>query len=369
MAITRVRITEAIKKWAFETTDLKKESFVEVITKNKWLQPDYRFYLQPTVKQLGMFASQLHVPFGSLLLREPPKQEDIRLAFRTQKNAPAQVSLTVRDVIYEMKRKQAWFREESGTATEKISLIGSTKGFDNKQTLRVVLSLINLGHFATARELFNDLRDQLAHLGILNMQKGSAGIGTNRPLSVKELRAFVLLDDYAPLIFINQKDSYTARIFSLIHEFVHILDGSDELLSGEDRDVAEERNINKVVSSFLMPEVQFKKLFTPDNLIKAARYFNTSPEATAIRAQEMGLIANAHDLDLPPVSSVVRKSGGGNPYNNALSLNDKRYMDALISAQERGSLQPTQAASLIGISYKMLDRTVEIFNEREVLTE
>jgi Zn-dependent peptidase ImmA (M78 family) len=363
MAITRVQIKELLKEWAFATTDLHDEAISGIIQNNKWLQPTYKFYLQPTVKQLGNFAQKLHIPFGSLLLTEPPKQEDIRLAFRTQENAPAQVSLTVRDVIYEMKRKQAWFKEESGL-TQKLSLIGSAKGMDNDQTLNAVKDLLVLKYFSTARDLYDGLRDQLAHLGILNMQKGGAGISTRRPLDVKELRAFVLLDDYAPLIFINQKDSYTTRIFSLIHEFVHILDGSDELLSGKDKDIVEERNINKVVAAFLMPEQAFKRIFDPDKPIKTAHHFDTSPEATAIRAQQLGLVQNADDLAFPPIPPDVKRDGG-NSYNNALSLNDKRFMNTLIAAQERGSVQPTQAASLIGISYKMLDRTVETFNERE----
>ncbi|WP_290123711.1 hypothetical protein [Paucilactobacillus hokkaidonensis] len=42
-------------------------------------------------------------------------------------------------------------------------------------------------------------------------------------------------------------------------------------------------------------------------------------------------------------------------------------MNALVSAQETGTIQPTQAATLIGISYKMLDKTIETFNEREAL--
>lgn len=113
------------------------------------------------------------------------------------------------------------------------------------------------------------------------MQKGGAGLGTNRPLEVNELRAFVLLDDYAPLIFINQKDSYTARIFSLIHEFIHILHGTDELLSGNDCRIVEERHINKVVAAFLKPPSEFRVHVDRKSVGRTARYsasvLNPSP--------------------------------------------------------------------------------------------
>lgn len=366
MTVTRVTIRESLKRWAFETTDLDDSTLANIVEKNKWLQKTSSIYLQPTVKQLGGFASRLHVSFGSLLLDNPPKAEDIRLAFRTRKNAPANVSLNVRDIIYEMKRKQAWFKEESGMANQKLSLIGCANGMNNKETLNTLENLLKLNYFKSARELYNDLRDQLALLGVLNMQKGGAGLGTQRPLAISEMRAFVLLDDFAPLIFINQKDSYTARIFSLVHEFVHILHGSDELLSTMQEDIAEERNINKVVSAFLMPKDKFNNLYDNYDIIKIAQYFNVSPYAAAIRAQQIGLIKTIDEVELPTEPATQKKSSGGNSYFNALRLNDKRYMNALIAAQEKGNLQPTQAASLIGISYKMLDKTVDTFNEREV---
>ena len=34
---------------------------------------------------------------------------------------------------------------------------------------------------------------------------------------------FTLIDAYAPLIFINAADSESGRVFSLLHEFVHIV--------------------------------------------------------------------------------------------------------------------------------------------------
>jgi Zn-dependent peptidase ImmA (M78 family) len=367
VVITRIDVHRELIDWAFEITDLSLESQHKVLQDTKWLQENFTHYLQPTVKQLGSFATHLHVPFGDLLLDKAPKLEDIRLAFRTQENAPAQVSLTVRDIIYEMQRKQAWFKENSQIATHKLAFIGSAAGNDVNETLKVVNRYLVLAHFPSPRDLFKDLRNQLAKIGILVMQKGGAGLGTKRPLEVSELRAFVLLDDFAPLIFINQKDSYTARIFSLIHEFIHILHGTDELLSGNDRDIVEERQINKVAAAFLMPILEFKVRFDSNNVDRTARYFGVSPQAVAIRARGLGLINSIDDVDYMPPAVAPKSSSGNqyNIYNTALSYNDRRYMSVLVAAQENGTVLPTEAASLIGISYKMLDRTIEIFNERE----
>jgi len=370
MVAMRIPVRRKNIDWAFSETDVSEEKQFKVREGHKWLQDSDKNYLKPTIKQLESFANQLHVPFGNLLLKKIPELEDIQLAFRTKENAPAKVSLNVRSIIYEMQRKQAWFKEESGYATNKLNLIGvmATERITVTDAVEKVRYFLDLQHFGSARELFNNLRNQLAYHGILVMQKGGVGLGTNRPLEITQIRAFVLLDDYAPLIFLNQRDSYTARIFSLIHEFVHILRGTDELFVNVDETLKEERFINKVVASFLMPSAEFIKafdLFETNATDKVASYFNVSPFSAAIRAKNLNLIN-----DIPAYSddrTIPKKKGsGGNPYNRALSLNDNRYTTALVSSQEEGKLLPTKAADLLGISTKMLEKTIRIFNEREV---
>lgn len=367
MAETRIGIKKAMVDWAFGLTDLSDEKKAIILDETRWLQKDFNNYLNPTVNQLSLFATKLHVPFGNLLLDTPPKLESIRLAFRTQNNAPATVSLNVRETIYEMQRKQAWFKHESGYALEHLDFVGVAKNIDLLESLQILKRLVKWEHFSSPRELYNDLRDKIAKLGVLVMQKGGVGLGTNRPIDVRELRAFVMLDEYAPLIFINQKDSYTARVFSLIHEFVHILRGTDELLNEIDKDVQEERIINGISASFLMPECEFVEKFSTENLDKTSKYFNVSSEAAAIRAYNLNLINSVDEVKLDNGNQLAnkKKKSGGNPYKNALSLNDGRYMAAVVSAQDTGRILPTQAASLIGISLKMLDKTVQNYNERE----
>jgi len=367
MAETRIGIKKQMIDWAFGLTDLSEEKLEKTIENTRWLQQDFDNYLNPTVKQLSVFASQLHVPFGNLLLETPPELKSIRLAFRTQNNAPASVSLNVRETIYEMQRKQYWFKNESGYAIKHLEFVGIAQGYDVSKSLEILNNLIQWKHHPGPRELYNDLRNQIAKLGVLVMQKGGVGLGTNRPIDVKELRAFVMLDEYAPLIFVNQKDSYTARVFSLIHEFIHILRGSDELLNEIEKDVKEERTINNISATFLMPERTFIEKFNFGNFYKTARYFNVSPEAAAIRAHNLKLITSVEDVEIASENKFLSKkrASGGNPYKNALSLNDRRYMSAIVSAQDTGKILPTQAASLIGISLKMLDKTVQNYNERE----
>ena len=59
-------------------------------------------------------------------------------------------------------------------------------------------------------------------MGFFVFTGGKIGANTHRPLDVKEFRAFTLIDTHAPLIFINTTDTANGRLFSLLHETVHV---------------------------------------------------------------------------------------------------------------------------------------------------
>src|SRR5690606_21203055 len=70
-------------------------------------------------------------------------------------------------------------------------------------------------------EYFRLLVKRIEDAGILVMRQGYFGHYT-RPFSVSEFRGFAVYDPIAPVIFINQADAPSARLFTLIHELAHI---------------------------------------------------------------------------------------------------------------------------------------------------
>lgn len=62
-------------------------------------------------------------------------------------------------------------------------------------------------------------------MGVFVVMNGVVNNNNKRKLDVTEFRGFVLHDEYAPFVFINNNDAVSGKIFTLIHEIARILLG------------------------------------------------------------------------------------------------------------------------------------------------
>lgn len=90
--------------------------------------------------------------------------------------------------------------------------------------------------------------------GIMVMQSGIVGSNTHRKLEIKEFRGFMLYDDLAPLIFINASDSQAGKMFSLIHEYIHLLFKEDDVFINDDL-----KNEDEKVKEIMEKDLENKK--------------------------------------------------------------------------------------------------------------
>ena len=133
---------------------------------------------------------------------------------------------------------------------------------------------------------------------------------TNRSFEVKEFRGFVLSDRYAPVIFLNTSDAYSAQLFTLAHEFAHLLfdeTGVDDVALGFS-DKSNESKCDAVAAEFLVPasmvHAVFDQMGTDDALEELGKLTKVSEAACLRRARDLGRITWS-EFDYSDRKSVV----------------------------------------------------------------
>lgn len=377
MAVLRIPVKAEIIDWAIDNGEKTESELKKKYALDTWKNPQTD-YDNPTFKQIQNFSRDTHVPFNYFFKNQLPEEKNEFVKFRTINNNSIQPSRRLIDTIYAMETRQQWMKDylldQNETVKFKYSKIFN-EHMDPIAASKNVLALLNLsdilGTAMSDDDFFNVIRTRISSLGIMVMQSGIVGTNTQRPLDVDEFRAFVLIDSVTPLIFINSRDSKKAKVFSLIHELIHIFLGNNEVLNvSPEADIKNERWINQVTINVLIPADQLTKLISKnssseDNVKHLSSRFRTSLVATAIRTKELHVFSD-HIVDWAKAKpkkdlqlKLEQKSSGGDFYNTAISRIDRYFANAIINTESSGSMAILQAASMLGATLKTYDATVD----------
>lgn len=322
--------------------------------------------------KLSAIGAALQVPFGALVRSViPESHEDELIRYRTIGNRGIETSRNLKDTIASMRNRQDWSREEMiAQGFGKNVLVGSVARWTPADGLALrIREGLNLEsgwyRHKDNGERFRYLRDKASDAGLMVMVDSKVGNSNARRLDVGEFRAFVLLDDVAPLIFINRNDSYAAMLFSLLHEIGHVMLGTEEVYNaapGNDG-VGIERVINHaVVKTVVDSEAEFREYWrqalscggrVQDAAAGCARRYGLSALALAIHARVLGLIGD-EDVRLvrKESESLIGKdrtgAGGNQNLTNASHL-DTRFVRMIRDGIARGSLPYSDGLSLLGV--------------------
>ena len=257
---TRVSVPGELIAWARERSRVS----AEVLTRRYPQLPAWEDGVAaPTLKQLERFAASTHTPVGYFFLSRPPV-EDLPLPdFRTLGDeAVARPSPDLLDTIVDCQRRQEWYRDHLRvTGADRVEVVGrlsaDAAAHDAAASMRTALKYEVGARGNSWAEAFRGLADNAEELGVLVMVNGVVGSNTHRKLDPQEFRGFALVDEYAPVVFVNGADTKAAQIFTLAHELAHIWlgeSGVDDPEPNASSDLAGERWCSQVAAEMLVPE-------------------------------------------------------------------------------------------------------------------
>ena len=374
----RVPATPSLIRWASQRSGQDREKLEKKFKK----LPEWESgKLLPTAIQLQEFARRVHVPYSYMFLYNPPKEKLPIADYRTKRSeSVGKFSPNLLDVIYAAQIRQYWYQDFAETETlPKVDLIASAKISSSPTKMaREMHDLLNfdIAKNKPAAKNFNRLRiliDLIEKQGILVMISGIVDDDKSRKLNLDEFRGFTLSDPLAPVIFVNGQDCEAGQLFTLVHEFGHLLLGKSGISNSEI--TACDKNENRIevwckkfAVEFLVPLEELTSTLVKGEAIeyslkRLTRKYRVSKQVILNRLFEMQQITRKEYIKYQRALNVeltIEKSVKSGERNLALATRRRvgnRFAEAVIVSTLSGQ-------TLYRDAYKMLCIwKTETFNE------
>ncbi len=293
--------TKAVLEWAL---DFSGKSVEELESQGMNVSAWLNYTENPTNEDLDKFAKTTYVGRVWLSLDAPPNKklgvQDLR-----QWNGKFQTTPkgNVLDLLQECTMLKCWYIghcEENDLGT-----VGPVRKYNIKQNpAEVAKDIVDQFAFPAYATDMNRYVELIEEQGILVMRSGVTQSNPNRPIYIEDLRGFALVDEYAPVIFVNTRDTANARKLALMHELAHILIGCPAVsnVSVSDKiDNKVESWCNKFATEALLPEDKFREVYEAGgnnrqkpfaNLDALSKKFGVCPLLIMRRIYDLGYYKN-----------------------------------------------------------------------------
>jgi len=317
-----------------------------------------------TFKQAQKLADQLLIPFAYLFLNHFHEEQLPIPDLRTLENQGVNVaSVELRKVIANVQEQQQWYKDYC--IAQGITQLKFGKQFNLDSSvadivvdMRSQLNMQSGQRKGSWEDFLRLLIKQIEALGVLVMRQGDLG-HHSKPLSVDEFRGFAIFDEVAPVIFINQADVPSARLFTLIHELAHIWIGMSGVSDAAvQTDQKAEVLCNAVAAEFLVPADKLLSLWQDydnwiDNLSALKFYFHVSEWVLVRRALTLNLIEGAeyirytNKLKQDYINRPKKAGSGPSYYLTRKSQLSERFSRAIVAEALSGRILLRDAGHIL----------------------
>jgi Zn-dependent peptidase ImmA (M78 family) len=373
----RPDVSPSILTWARESShvkidDLASACAVEVSEVENWEAG----ISGPTFDQLRHIASRTRRSLTTFFLPAPPTEAAVPKQFRTLGSRPVtKLSTTTLVAIRSAQDTQEQARELLAAVGRRSPVVlpqfSQTTGVQHASGLvraALNISLATQYEWDSEGEAYRSWRAAIESLRVVTLQ-------SSFPLD--DGRAFCLADDLAPIIGINSNDSLTGRVFSLLHELIHLCLGVSGLsplmpLSGRadkhDRDL--ELFCNRVAAQVLLPvsndpiKLALGRCFT-DGFINERAVADVAASYKVSRAVVVRSLATiraitpaqAYRYERSTTRPAHRKRGGGAfpPFQICVIRKGLRLPALIMEAYDQDRITMADASGLLGLKVRWFE--------------
>ena len=383
---TTVMINPDIMKWAidnsgFDIGDIANELKVTDKTVNDWKTKNQEI----NIKKLEDLAVYIKRPLAVFFLKTPPQESklvDYRKLSRQQT-----VKLSPKSII---SIRRARYLQSRALELMELQRINPEPSIDKKITINTSPEIIaeherkKLGFESqnampkiakrSIWDFYNTLKNTIESFNIFVFQDS---------IAINEMRGLTL-DKFPRIILINSRDSIHARIFSLLHEYGHILlrkDGmcvpQEAYMHNSDKSLQQiEKWCNVFAASILMPRQEFlskyhklreNELEIKEIINKLSGKFHASEQTTTIRMYNLEPMS----LDFYKFKSILneiakdkttkneKKSMVPDIVNICISRKGRKFITLVLESKKDKIINNSDVIDCLGINLKHMQKLQE----------
>jgi len=372
-----VSVEPTVLKWARESIGIDnrkvaKRLNVSADTVTKWELGKKK----PTLRILKELAYFYKRPLAVFFLPSPPEELPLPTDFRVlPKQEKSVLSEKTHLALRNARHLQSLTIELAESINRELVIkIGKANLTDNPEVVameereRLTVGIQEQFDWRNSLEALNEWREKVESLGILVFQFA---------MPVEEARGFSLTEGGLPCIVLNLHDSINARIFTLFHEYAHLLLGTSGICNLEEgfgKSSIEEKFCNHFAGAILVPkkDLLHHELIKPirayseisdEYLSNIAMSFKVSPEVILRRMKILGLVSRnlyqrkCKEWKIKAEREKIKKGGFGlPPVKKCLLEKGLPFVSLVLEAHKQGAITYDDVADYLSIRLKHLNK-------------
>lgn len=366
-----IKINPEIIRWSIETSgwsisELSKKIKVSEEIIQKWIKGEKDL----TLKQLENLAKYVKRPLSVFFLPFPPKEKPLPKDYRLLPNMEGIFSretiLAIR-LARKLQKAGKVLLENLGVSTKPnvkhVSLDDSPLEIAKSYRENFRINEEIQKKWRDAFETFNLLRKAIEKLNMFIFQIS---------MPIKDARGFTLADEEPFVIVINSKEKIEARLFTLIHEFGHVLlkesgiDLPEESLTSFEKIKINkiERWCNKFASEFLFPSMIAKRVFKKNKLVlleeetlrKLSKVYKISKTMLLYNMVKSRYLTKEKYEEIVKKVQFVEKGGFVPPDKRCIVEKGEKFVSLVEANFEKGNITFDQTLEYLGIKSKHYEK-------------